>query len=1205
MNSSFKKWQFFIDRGGTFTDVVALRPDGALITHKLLSENPEQYEDASLQGIRDVLKFSAQEPLPVDKIESVKMGTTVATNALLERKGERAALVITKGFGDALRIGYQNRPKIFARQITRPQMLYEAVIEAHERLSAKGEVLVPLNKEKLTRELTAVFDAGIRSVAICLMHGYRYFDHEREVARICREIGFTHVAASHEVSPLIKLVRRGDTVMLDAYLTPILKRYCDRVAGELGKTRLFFMQSNGGLAKAEHFRGKDSILSGPAGGVVGAVKTAEEAGFKKIIAFDMGGTSTDVTHYDGEYERRYESAVAGVRLIAPMMNIHTVAAGGGSVCVFDGMRFRVGPRSVGANPGPACYRRGGELAVTDCNLLLGKLHPDFFPKVFGKNANEPLDKEIVIKKFTALAKQIQKDTGERKSPEEIAEGFIAIAVENMANAIKKISIQRGRDVTDYVLCCFGGAAGQHACLVADALGISRVMIHPHAGVLSAYGIGLADVRVLRQKPLECALSEKTLPRCQKAIKELTDVTRRKVADQGVAEENITTIPRIHLRYEGTDTTLIVDFGTPAQMKTAFETQHKQRFGFLAPDTPLTIEAVSVEAVGKTNRQGEPRLKPTTHKTRALKAVATVRMYSHGSYHQTPIYKRQDMAPGQPVTGPALIIETNTTTVVEPGWGAEVTEKNHLILKRVRPRAAKKAVGTRVDPVRLEIFNNLFMAIAEQMGVTLKKTTQSVNIRERLDFSCAIFDPTGGLVANAPHIPVHLGSMSESVRAILRARRNTMRPGDVFALNTPYNGGTHLPDVTIITPVFDESGKHIIFFVGSRGHHADIGGITPGSMPPFSRIIEEEGVVIDNFQIVRGGCFLEKETRDLLTKGKYPARDPKRNISDFKAQIAANEKGVQEIKKMIRQYSLATVQAYMRHVQDYAEESVRRVIDRLSDGSFAVDLDNGARIAVAIRVDTKRREATIDFSGTSPQMDNNFNAPPAVCRAAVLYVLRTLIDTEIPLNEGCLKPIKIVIPQRSLLNPVPPAAVVAGNVETSQHITNCLYGALGIMAASQGTMNNLAFGNKRYQYYETVCGGSGAGPDFHGTDAVHTHMTNSRLTDPEVLEMRFPVLVAAFQIRKGSGGKGRFDGGCGAIRRIRFLEPMTASILSSHRVVAPFGLMGGDSGQVGKNYVVRKNGHTENLKGCDQIEVESGDTLVIETPGGGGFGKTSR
>ncbi|MBF2076062.1 MAG: hydantoinase B/oxoprolinase family protein [Synechococcales cyanobacterium C42_A2020_086] len=1229
LNPRRNRWQFWIDRGGTFTDIVAQRPDGELVVHKLLSENPERYADAALQGIRDLLGLPSTAPIPADQIAVVKMGTTVATNALLERKGDRTVLLITQGFGDALRIGYQNRPNIFARQIVLPDLLHERVIEVAERYSAHGEELIPVDPAQVLPALQDAYDAGIRACAIVFLHGYRYPDHERQVAELARSVGFTQISASHAVSPLMKLVSRGDTTVVDAYLSPILRRYVDRIAAELSgvasgaesAAKLMFMQSNGGLTDAQFFQGKNSILSGPAGGIVGAVQTSLQAGFQQIIGFDMGGTSTDVSHFNGEYERTFETEVAGVRLRAPMMAIHTVAAGGGSILRFDGSRYRVGPESAGAYPGPTCYRNGGPLTVTDCNVMVGKIQPDFFPAVFGPEGNLPLDRAAVEQAFTELTDTIHAKTGDTRTPEQVAEGFLTIAIDKMANAIKKISVQRGYDVTEYTLCCFGGAGGQHACLIADALGMSQVFLHPYAGVLSAYGMGLADLTTIREQSVEATLETSILPEIEARIADLTASGKAELQQQGISEDQIQVIAKLHLRYAGTDSTLPVEFADSEAMKAQFEQTHRQRYGFIMESKALVIESVSVEVVGKTAAPSATATAPP--RTAPLTPVTTVRLYTHGQWHHAPVFRREQLCGGDWIAGPALIIEPTSTNVVEPGWQAELTPQNHLVLRKAsrpdpellqtHPIITEPAVTP--DPVLLEIFNNLLMAIAEEMGVTLQNTSYSVNIKERLDFSCAIFDAQGQLVANAPHIPVHLGSMSESVQSLMAAKGSILKPGDVYVMNNPYNGGTHLPDVTVITPVFlsaeCSSTASPLFFVASRGHHADIGGITPGSMPPDSTTIAEEGVLLDHFLLVEQGRFREAEVLDLLTSGPYPVRNPTQNLADLQAQIAANERGVQELQRMVSHYGLATVQAYMQHVQNNAEEAVRRVLTTLSTSAAiaqAVEnryrqvypLDDGSQIQVQITIDPLERRAVIDFSGTSPQQPTNFNAPLAICKAVVLYVFRTLVDDEIPLNAGCLKPLEIIVPEGCLLNPRPPAAVVAGNVETSQAIANALYGALGVMAASQGTMNNFTFGNARYQYYETICGGSGAGADFDGTDAVHTHMTNSRLTDPEVLEWRFPVRLDCFAIRRGSGGRGKFRGGNGVIRRIRFLEPMTAAIISGHRIVPPFGLAGGEPGAVGRNAVERANGSLELLGSKATVSMQPGDVFVIETPGGGGY-----
>ncbi|MBT9315274.1 hydantoinase B/oxoprolinase family protein [Leptothoe spongobia] len=1238
--SSNSRWQFWIDRGGTFTDVVARRPDGQLQVHKLLSENPGRYVDAPIQGMREILGLRDDEVIPAEHIEVVKMGTTVATNALLERQGDPTVLLITKGFKDALRIGYQNRPDIFARHIQLPEMLYEQVIEVPERYSAQGEELMALAETGAwVEELKQVFESGVRGCAIALLHAYRYPDHELKVAAIAKRIGFTQISISHQVSPLMKLVSRGDTTVVDAYLSPILRRYIDQVEQSLSPSpplplspsdpnppttnhqpdlRLMFMQSNGGLTDAHRFQGKDSILSGPAGGIVGAVKTCASAGLNKIIGFDMGGTSTDVSHYNGEesngdYERTFETEVAGIRLRAPMMAIHTVAAGGGSILQFDGARYRVGPESAGAYPGPTCYRRGGPLTVTDCNVMLGKLQPEFFPTVFGPEGNLPLDKTTVTEGFQALAQQVYQHTGATQQPEEVAAGFLAIAVERMASAIKKISIQRGYDVSEYTLCSFGGAGGQHACLIAESLGMRQIFLHPFAGVLSAYGIGLADLRILKEQAIEATLSDETLPLLTKTLSFLAATGRQEMADQGVTSERTTTLQKVHLRYTGTDAALIVSFGSLTDMQVQFEQVYKQRYGFTMPHKALMVEAVSVETIGQTNPIDEPQI--TQQRTTPLTAITRVSIYTKGQWHDSPVYKRDELLPHDIVQGPALIIEPTGTNVIEPNWSAQLTEQNHLILKHQPPlkqpinQTADQAIDSaKPDPVKLEIFNNLFRSVAEEMGITLQNTSYSVNIKERLDFSCAIFDQQGQLVANAPHIPVHLGSMGESVASLIQAKGETIQSGDVYVSNNPYNGGTHLPDITVITPVFVElvgsappTFAPPTFYVASRGHHADIGGITPGSMPPYSKTIEQEGILIDNFKLIEHGKFREAAIAELLQSSPNPVRNLTQNLADLQAQVAANERGVQELRRMVTHYGLHQVQAYMQHVQDNAAEAVRRVIDVLSDGEFSYTTDNGTQINLTLEINQIERSARIDFTGTSPQQENNFNAPLAVCKAAVLYVFRTLVDDDIPLNAGCLKPLEIIVPEGCLLNPRYPAAVVAGNVETSQAVTNALYGALGTMAASQGTMNNFTFGNEQYQYYETICGGSGAGPNFAGTDAVQTHMTNSRLTDPEVLEWRFPVLVDDFSIRPNSGGAGKHSGGNGVIRRIRFREPMTAAIISGHRQVKPFGLQHGQPGKLGQNTIERSNGARETIGSNAQIAMESDDVFVIETPGGGGFG----
>ena len=1198
------KWQFWIDRGGTFTDIIGRNPAGKIITHKLLSENARQYPDAAIQGIRDLLRLKEGDVIPIDNIESIKMGTTVATNALLERKGENTLLAITSGFADILRIGYQQRPKLFSLDINLPDMLYSKIIEIEERVDVNGKILTKLDTLKSEKLLKSAFNEGYKSIAIVLLHGYRYQDHENKLKLIAKEIGFKQISVSHNVSPLMKIIPRGDTTVVDAYLSPILRRYVAQVKNALGSDKndsgkLKFMQSNGGLTDANYFQGKDAILSGPAGGVVGMVKTGEKVGLNKLIGFDMGGTSTDVCHYNGEYERTLETEVAGVRLRSPMMLINTVAAGGGSILHFDGSRYRVGPDSAGANPGPACYRNGGPLTVTDCNVMIGKLSPDFFPKVFGPNANQKLDSRIVFKKFKALAKEISLSTNKLISPEEVAEGFLSIAVESMANAIKKISVQRGYDVSNYALSCFGGAGGQHACLVADSLGIKQIHLHQYAGVLSAYGIGLADSSTINDLAVELALDEEIINSLSISFKGLENSGKKELISQNLNEKLFVYFDRVYLRYKDSDSSLAVRFDDYKSMKSSFENTHKARFGFISPEKTLIIESIQVEVSCQSEQFDFEEIPTQALKTKTL---ASNDVFIGGETQQTIFYNRSDIASNDLIFGPAVIIESTSTIVIEPGWQGCLNDKNDLILERTEKIKRASAIGTNVDPVMLEIFNNLFMSVAEQMGTVLENTASSVNIKERLDFSCALFSPTGDLVANAPHVPVHLGSMSESIKTIIRENFDTMSPGDAFLINAPYNGGTHLPDITLIKPVYDENSEKVIFYVATRGHHADIGGTVPGSAPANSSHVKEEGILIDNFTLVSKGVFLEKEIYDLLSSGEYPARNIQQNIADLKAQVAAAEKGSQELLKVIKNYGLGVVHAYMKHVQDNAEESVRRVLDVLSDSSFTYKMDDGNQVSVAISVDKIERSATIDFTGTSEQHPGNYNAPSAICYAAVLYVFRCLVDDDIPLNAGCLKPLNLIIPKRSMINPEYPAAVIAGNVETSQYIVDALLGALGVVAASQGTMNNFIWGNDRVQNYETICGGSGASINQDGCSAVHTHMTNSRLTDPEILEWRFPVRLESFSIRKNSGGSGLKNGGDGVDRRLRFLEPMTVNIITGHRVVPPYGLAGGNSGALGKNYVIHLDNSITELKTKGQIEVVKDDIFVLKTPGGGGFGK---
>jgi len=1196
-------WQFWIDRGGTFTDIVALSPNGAITTDKLLSENPEQYTDAAIEGIRRLMLGQAIEGSKHTPF-LIKMGTTVATNALLERKGDDTLLVMTQGFADALRIGYQHRPELFSLKITLPEMLYKKVIEAEERLSATGDVLTILNEHKITQQLQDAFNQGIRSVAIVFMHGYQYQNHELRVAKIAKRIGYEQISTSGQTSSLMKLVSRGDTTVVDAYLSPILKRYVKQIEDELQhinpvENRLQFMQSSGGLTEANRFAGKDAILSGPAGGVVGMVETATKAGFDKLIGFDMGGTSTDVCHYSGEFERAFETEVAGVRMRAPMMRIHTVAAGGGSVLQFDGARYRVGPESAGASPGPTSYGNKGPLSVTDCNVMLGKIQPDYFPHVFGKDAQQALDFNAVKSQFVELANRIESSTHKRPSECDIASGFLAIAVDNMANAIKQISVQRGYDVAEYTLCCFGGAGGQHACLVADALAIKRIFLHPYSGVLSAYGMGLADLRQIHERSVEKILDAELIQRLESVKTELTQLGERDLLQQGAQQDQLSVVVKLHCHYAGSDTNLAIGFNELPSIIKQFEVAHRQAFGFISTDKALVVQSVEVEVIAV---NPAPVVVKINNENNALKAIEFKPVVMAGKQQKTPFYQREKLPANLWFNGPSVIIEHTGTIVIEPGWRGMLTADDNIVLERYIEQDKQVAIGTTVDPIMLEIFNNLFMSIAEQMGSVLENTAVSVNIKERLDFSCAIFDNTGDLIANAPHMPVHLGSMSESIKTVVREHSGKMQKGDAYILNAPYNGGTHLPDVTVIKPVFNETGTQVIFYVASRGHHADIGGITPGSMPSHSTSVEQEGILLDNIKLVDAGSFQEKSIRETLHSGDWPARNIDTNIADFKAQLASCEKGMIELLNMVDHYTLPVVHAYMTHVQNNAEESVRRVLANLNSGSFCYEMDDGSQINVKIDIDKKQRQAVIDFTGTSPQHTHNFNAPTAITRASVLYVFRCLVDDQIPLNEGCLKPLSIILPNNCMLNPKYPAAVVAGNVETSQAIVDTLFGALKVASASQGTMNNVIWGNDEYQYYETLCGGEGASDGHHGCDAVHTHMTNSRLTDPEVLEWRFPVLLESFSIRKGSGGEGGYKGGEGIQRQVHFNQNMSLSLLTGHRRIAPYALKGGHKGQVGENIHQKANGEQILLKSTDSVEIKKGDSIIIKTPGGGGYGE---
>ena len=1197
-------WRFWVDRGGTFTDIIARAPSGEIIARKLLTENPDRKRDAIAQGVRDILQTPDSKPLPARKIAVIKMGTTAATNALLERKGDRVLLAVTRGFADLPVIGFQNRPKLFNLNIRADQHppVHESVLEINERVSVSGEVVAPLDEKRAKAGLQKAYDNGIRAVAVVLLHGWRFPAHENRVAEIARKIGFTQITTGRDASPLMRVIPRMHTAAADAHISPVLARHIGGLAREFQNAKMMFMRSNGGLADARHFRGKDAVLSGPAGGVVGMVKVAEAAGFKKVVGFDMGGTSTDVSHYDGELERDTETEIAGARLRAPMMKIHTVAAGGGSILQFKSGRFRVGPESAGANPGPRCYRRGGPLAVTDCNVALGRIQPRHFPHVFGRKGNQPLDAAASRRQFAALVKRVEKESGAKMTPEQIAEGFLRVAVDNMANAVKKISVQQGRDISEYALNCFGGAGGQHACRVADSLGIRVILLHPLAGALSALGMGLAEIRAMRERQVEKPLTDSAVAEMKKIGDQLAKSAADEVRQSG--GENIAVVRRVYLRRSGSHQSLSVEFADAKKMRAAFAKVHRARFGFYdAKGAKLTAESLSVEAIGGAESAPDfPRIPKAKKGEATPPPTEFAQMFCGGRWRKVPLYNREALLAGHEIAGPAIVCESTATTIVEDGWRAKTDALGNLILTRERARARREKTAAKADPVMLEIFNNLFMSAAERMGATLANTAYSVNIKERLDFSCALFDAKGGLVANAPHVPVHLGSMGASVREVIRRNRGKMRPGDAYMLNNPFAGGTHLPDVTVVSPVFDDAGRRILFYVGSRGHHADIGGSSPGSAPPDSKTIHDEGVVADNFHLVKNGKLREREVRALLASGKWPCRNINENIADLTAQVAANETGSREIRAMAAHFGLRTVRAYMRHVRENAEESVRRAIGNLRSGSFECRTDDGKRVRAAVRVERKTRSAVLDFTGTSPQDSGNYNAPLAVCRAAVLYVFRCLAADDIPLNEGCMAPLRLIAPAGTILNPRFPAAVIAGNTEVSQCVADALFGACGALAASQGTMNNFVWGSARFQNYETICGGAGAGPGFAGADAVHTHMTNTRLTDPEALEFRFPVRVEEFGIRRGSGGAGKWRGGNGAVRRIRFLEGMTAVVLTSRRKVAPHGMAGGGAGLPGRNAIERADGRVEELKGNDKREVFPGDVFVMETPGGGGWGK---
>ena len=1207
-------WSFWIDRGGTFTDVIGRSTAGDEVSLKLLSASPA-YEDAAVEAMRRVLGAGPGEPFPAARVEAIKMGTTVATNALLERRGARTLFVTTEGFADSVLIGDQARPDLFALNIERAAPLYAGVVEADERLAADGAVVRPLDQAALAGKLEAAAREGFDAVAIAFLHSDLNPAHELAAGALARAAGFPFVALSHEVSPLPRFIPRAETTIADAYLTPVLRAYVERVARAVEGAPLFFMTSAGGLVHAEVFRGRDAVVSGPAGGVVGVARTAEQADAAAVLGFDMGGTSTDVCRYAGVLERRDVARVAGAKLRSPMLDVETVAAGGGSILTFDGFRARSGPHSAGADPGPAAYGRGGPATVTDANLVLGRLDARFFPSVFGPRGDAPLDVSAARARLTDLAAAMG-----APSVEAAAEGFVAVAVEQTAQAVRRISTERGFDPREHALVAFGGAAGQVACQAAEALGVETVLCPRYGSVLSAWGIGQARVTALRQAGLEAALDTHGLARAGLLLTEVEGVARAALAEQGADEGEVRRTLR--LRYDGADAELPVAVGPLAEVKAAFEAAHQRLFGFIEPDRTVVIASVEVEAISLPPLHGEggrgeaevgwgsltpPRTSPD-FPTRSLRdhpphegEGGRIGMFAHGALHDAQIVAAEAVTA---LDGPALIVRGDTQIALAPGWRATAEADGLIRLSRIGAARIHAIALDKPDPVTLELFNRRFMGVAEAMGAALERTAHSVNIKERLDFSCALFDVDGGLVANAPHMPVHLGSMGASVRAV-RDRHPELKAGDAFALNNPYAGGTHLPDITVVMPVFMEGGSTPAFYVAARGHHADVGGIQPGSMPPFSHTIDEEGVMLDALPIMKGARFLEAETHAALLAGPWPSRAPDRNIADLKAQIAACQAGASAVSEMIRGFGAPVVAAYMTFVQENAAQAVRRAIGRLTDGSARVPMDGGGEIVVVTTVDAAAGEATLDFRGSADQLPSNFNAPSAIVDAAALYVFRTLVDDDIPLNAGCLQPLHILTRPGSMLAPRSPAAVVAGNVETSQHVVDALYAALGVMANGQGAMNNFTFGDEDRQYYETICGGAGATADHGGASAVHIHMTNSRLTDPEILERRFPVRMESFEVRHGSGGAGRHSGGDGTRRRVRFLETMDVALLSSRREHAPQGLAGGGPALPGRQCLIGVDGAVKELPGCFSVKVQPGEVIEIETPGGGGFGPPSR
>ena len=1200
--TQIKLWDFWIDRGGTFTDIVARDPNGKLFTDKLLSENEQLYKDAGLAGIKRFLKVPHDEKIPMDNINSIKMGTTVATNALLERKGFPVVLLTTKGLRDQLRIAYQNRPNLFDRQIILNDPLYDHIVEVEERVTSSGKILQPINKEKLYEDLRKIKNVEEKSCAIVFMHSCKFNKHEKEAEEVAKAIGFSHISLSYRTSQIMKYVMRGDTTVADAYLSPVLNKYIENLYSEFNgdiSGKISFMQSNGGLTGASLFSGKDSILSGPAGGVIGGIKTSALDKEHKIIGFDMGGTSTDVWHYSGELERTVNNKIDGIRISIPMLSINTIAAGGGSILSEKSGRLIVGPESAGATPGPACYARGGPLTITDSNLVTGRIHADFFPNTFGYNSNESLSLSASKILFEQLSDKMNVPV------EEIAEGYISIADNSMAEAIKKISVQRGYDLREYCLTIFGGAAGQHACSIAEILDIKTCLIHPHASVLSAYGMGLAEVRTNKSKVIEKYLTRETLLETALIADSLITSTMENLEKQNVLEKNITYIIKLFIKLQGTDTSLEFDFDTTTNLQIKFKETYLRLFGFKPTSKKLIIESVFVEAIGGTDVDIKSKKSVEELTTKKLSTV-TKKVYIDGEWSDCQFFPIENLRKNSKIVGPAVLVGSQTSILLKKGWDSTLQESGAIKLKRVKTLQPK----SHTESAQIEVFNNLFMSIAEQMGFVLEKTAQSITIKERLDFSCAIFDKNGELVANAPHMPVHLGSMDSTVKSIIK-NNSTLSHGDIFAINAPYNGGTHLPDITIVNPIWNAEKNEIIFYTAARGHHTDIGGLTPGSMPCNSTNINEEGIYIDNWKIVDKGIFKEKAIKEKLLAGSYPARSPSTNIADLKAQIAACKKGEIELLKIVNKYGLETVFRFQELVCQNAENAVRESIKTIKSTEITYQMDNdlsGAvrEIKISLKPNTEDSSIEVDFSGTTMQLESNYNAPLPVTRAAVLYAFRILTGGNIPMNSGIMKPIKIKIPKSSMLSPEYPAAVIAGNVETSQAVTSALLMGFGIQAASQSTMNNITWGNEKFQYYETICGGTGAGINFsgnfyHGTSAVHSHMTNSRLTDPETLEFRYPVILEEFSVRKDSGGIGQYKGGDGVIRKISFLEPMIISVLSGHRSIGPPGLLGGGSGKVGSTSILRNDGRYEVLKYADQIKGKKGDTLIVKTPGGGALG----